>query len=537
MSTGKSGPRLAMSAWIGFVVACVTSWVFSRGPLMLRDMAVIPQPALTSAALGLGNAPPRAAPQDGLLALAGQVVDASVIVRGLVLVAAVLGAIGASLLVRETGGGYLARAAGATIALASPVVVERLLQGQWSLVICAWLLPTIAWAGATGRRGWQWGGMWLASLTPTGGIAGALVGTVTARDRSTPLLGLVLCLPWVVPGFLAEGSGTAPGAGAAAFAARAEKHAGTLGTVLGTGGIWNADAVPSSRHAGAAIAGIVLVGLLAAGAAWRAWQASPARYPSVRPARSPGLLGPLAVLAAGALVVALLGWAAPGCLSWILETVPGGGLLRDGHKFIVLSLPFLVAATGCLRSGAAALALALAVLQVPDAPVALASLRPPDLVRHADVARFATVAEEADGCDVFLPGATPLVDRGDGLPVVNPWFKAVSTVEPGYLVVDGAVVDPPNPRWVAAKEAWERGDVAAVSRLGIGIVADPGTGEILARTSPPAPEPDPSTGDAAHPCDSRGLPGGRGLGFALLAVWLAAVPASLLLGRRRAPGP
>jgi len=58
---------------------------------------------------------------------------------------------------------------------------------------------------------------------------------------------LVLSLPWIVAGLLHPAGGDSDPAGVAAFAARAEGWGGPLLALLGTGGIWNAGAVPASR--------------------------------------------------------------------------------------------------------------------------------------------------------------------------------------------------------------------------------------------------------------------------------------------------
>ena len=60
------------------------------------------------------------------------------------------------------GRGTFGRAAAMTVAVWNPFVVERLLQGQWSLAVAAWLLPLVA----LGRGPAATLAHWLASLTP-----------------------------------------------------------------------------------------------------------------------------------------------------------------------------------------------------------------------------------------------------------------------------------------------------------------------------------------------------------------------------------
>src|SRR3546814_2889180 len=40
--------------------------------------------------------------------------------------------------------------------------------------------------------------------------------------------------------------------------------------------------------------------------------------------------------------LAVLTWAAPGVIGWLAGHVPGGGLLRDGSRFLALCVPLLV---------------------------------------------------------------------------------------------------------------------------------------------------------------------------------------------------
>ncbi|MEH0147743.1 hypothetical protein V6D40_08740 [Corynebacterium sp. Q4381] len=413
----------------GAALVIAVTWPFfvPGEAFALRDMVVFDQMALTRASLGYGDLPARNVPQDALLGILPHPVLA---LRVIMVAAAVAAATSAYRLGRTR----LGQAAAMTVILWNPFVVERLLQGHWSVVAAAWLLPAVAMAAppvATLSH-------WLASLTPTGAVAAALF----ARGKRGALVTAMTCAPWVVAGAVGAAGGAAESTGsaasAAAFAPRAETFAGTLGALMGLGGIWNAEAVPASRHAGFAVFGVVLLPVLAAG-----WRAVPRRW-----------------LAAAALgfAVPLASWA--GLLTPLIEHVPGGGLLRDAHKFLILTLPALTAAAGALNAKLAGAALALAILQVPDAPLALAQLSP-----------TAVTVPPVDhrGRDVFIPGHATLEVVG-GRPVVSPAPKAMNVVEQGALVVDGVVVDEPSPRWVAAQRAYEAGDLGALRELGVGLV-------------------------------------------------------------------
>lgn len=408
----------------GVVLVAAVTWPFLvPGEAFLhRDMVVFDGMALTRAALGFGDLPARNVPQDALLA----VVPHPVFAVRLVMVLAAACAAWAGWRLGRTNAG---KAAAMTVAVFNPFVVERMLQGQWSLAAAAWLLP----AAALGwREGAPWAVVahWAASLTPSGALAAA----VFARGRLGAVTSAVTCAPWAVAGMLAAGGGQASAASAAAFAPRAEGHVGTLGALLGLGGVWNAAAVPASREVGFALFGVVLFGLLALG-----WPAVPRGW----------------LLAAGAgFGVAAASWA--GLTAPLVERVPGGGLLRDAQKWLILAVPAFVAAAGALEARVAKAAAACALLQVPDAPVALAALTPSQLE---------VVEVDHGGRDVLFEGASSLV-LIDGTPTVNPTFKAMNVVEPGALVVDGVVVDAPNARWVAAQGA----DVGTLRALGVGLV-------------------------------------------------------------------
>lgn len=376
-----------------------------------------------------------------------------------------------------------------TVVLWNPFVVERLLQGHWSLVIGAWLLPLITAAGLAGRTPLVWAGMWVASLTPTGALFALLTGVAVSRGRRVPTLifGLLTCLPWLIPGLLAADRAVTTPASVAAFAPRAEAAVATPGALLGLGGIWNAEAVPASREAGFALFGVVLLGVLLS---------------AVR--RCPPVLLGLGALGLGG---ALLAWLLPGLLGWVVATVPGTGLLRDSQKLVMLALPAYAALAGRLRADwLAGLAVALALLQVPDAPRALAQLAPVEVAVDTELVAL------ADGRDVLFLDRTLLGTRDDGAVVLDPHLKALSAVESGALSVDGRLVDPPSPRWSTAREAWFREDVGALADLGVGVVVD---GDRVVETGAPARSPGP--------------------GLVLLAGWLllpVTVAATALLQRR-----
>lgn len=432
---GSTIRQVLLWAWVSLLLGSLLWPLAAPGELLLRDMAVVDNPALSLNALGFGDLPSRNAPQDGALALLGLpgLIPVSWVVRVLLVATGLAGAWGAMQLGR-------AQFTAVTVALYNPFVVERLLQGHWSLVVAAWLLPLVVALRAHPRS--QIVAMWAASLTPTGAVIAGVVAVATSRRRIlTGVFALLAWLPWLVPALLS----TPTSGGAQAFAVRAEAGVGTIGTVVGLGGIWNAGAVPASREAGFAVAGVVLFMVLLAG---------------VRTC-PPALL----ILGLIGLIAALGTWALPGLTSWLVAHVPGVGLFRDSQKLLMLAIPAYVSMAAGLNRPLQWVAVVLALLQVPDAPREVQVLRPAD-------SHTADLAELAAGRDVLIIGTPTLALRDDGLPVVDPRTKAVSLVESGELRVDGILTDPPSPRWAEAVDAWSNRDLAHLHELGVGVVID-----------------------------------------------------------------
>lgn len=457
--------RILLPAWAVLLVGALTHPLLAPGDLALRDMLVLADPALSPGALGMGDLPARNVPQDGLLALVGTLIDASWFARLLIVAAATLGAVGAwwlVIVVRGSRASAFSIAAGMTIAVYNPFVVERLLQGQWSLVIAAWLMPLIAAAALAGCPSSAAGGMFFASLTPTGALAATVMAVATARTwgarAGLGLFGLAASAPWLIPGLLHPESGVSGPHSVTAFAPRAEQFVGTVGSLLGLGGIWNANAVPASRESGFALFGVVLAALLAT--AYR-------RCPR-----------PLLIVAAAGLFVPLIAWLIPELLGWVVSTVPGGGLLRDSQKLLILAIPAYVALAGLLDRWFGVAALTLALMQVPDAPVAVQQLRP------LDVAVDEALVERAAGRDILFLDRGPLTTRPDGAVMIEPHTKAASVVESGELIVDGIRTDSATRRFNAAVEAYETGAFDRLQRLGVGLVVTP-EGSVIETQAPP----------------------------------------------------
>ncbi|WP_412099965.1 hypothetical protein [Corynebacterium aurimucosum] len=460
--------RAALGAW-GLVLVLAVCWPFVLpGEFLWRDMVLLDRPALSAAAFGAGDLPARNAPQDGVLAMVGGAWLARVFILGSASASAWVAGLWAC---QRPQFSPWAAAAAMACAVANPFVIERLLQGQWSLAVAAWLAPVIAWGGLNCHPRVAWLALWAASLTPTGGLFGGLIAVVCEREGRKRWLfacgSLLLWLPWLVPS-LAAGlpvAHGAPAAQAAAFAPRAEAYVGVVGSLLGFGGIWNAAAVPASREHGFALAGLAVAALAVLGAA-------------LLPRRE---LRPLAALAVLGMGLAILGALAPGLTAFAIEHIPGAGLLRDSSKLSLLALPLAVAGIASLRQLPAALALCACLLQAPDAPRELAVLKP----RETGIDR--QLVDDLDGRLTFFTDRPAMVEVDGGI-ALDPYSKAANKLDSGELTVDGVTVDEPSPRYLAAAEAWTNRDLNRLEELGVGAVVEAGS-IVTTTNAQPTPAP------------------------------------------------
>lgn len=434
-------PRLSaptvVIGYAAFLMTLLLGIFVLPGALLQRDMVVLAHPALTVGALGFGDLPARNVPQDGLLALTG-FIDASWFVR-LLLFGCAIGAVWG--VTRLTSNPW-AQAAAITVTLWNPFIVERLLQGHWALVLAAWLVPALIATKGDLRV------YWLFTLTPTGAVFGLIIAVLSSVSKvRTFILGVACWLPWLIPSVLAQPTSTAT----AAFLGRAETYVGTLGAFIGLGGIWNGAAVPASRHAGFAIFGVVLFAFLIFRAGRKWWV--------------------LAALATA--VFGLLLFDAP---RQLFTSLPGAALLRDSQKLALLLLPaVIVAATTVSKRSSALVIIVLALLQVPDAPLALTAVKP--ISARADWQRYPGRVLNLD--------SQGLVVHQDRV-IVDPLSKATDVVESGQLIVDGELTDLPSASYQQAVHYWHKGDTQALVRMGIGSVINDGTRVVLS-DSPPQP--------------------------------------------------
>jgi hypothetical protein len=298
-------------------------------------MVFVPRPRLSRELLGLGTSVARAVPSDLLVALASRAVPADVVQKLVLVGIFVAGGWGAARLapVATTAGG----AAAAALFAWNAYVYERLMIGHWALLVSYAALPwvvgaALAWVAGRAR---VHGLVAALAAAACGSPPGALIAAATALAvvawrswrRAGVVLGAALALnaPWLLPSVLRPGSVPVRPVGAAAFAARPDGPLGTLGSLLGLGGIWNALVVPPGLGSWAwwpAFAVVLAVAALG-------WRTVLERWP---PSAAVGLLAAAAV---GLAVAAA--YAVPGLRSLVdltVQHVPGGGMIRDAQKFV-----------------------------------------------------------------------------------------------------------------------------------------------------------------------------------------------------------
>ncbi|MET8139104.1 hypothetical protein ABZU32_02215 [Sphaerisporangium sp. NPDC005288] len=342
------------------ILGVVALWPALRSGFVLRyDMVFVPDPPVTWPGGGF----PRAVPSDLVVALLAQVVPAAVLQKLILLGIFVLAGTGAAAVValvrpssedgvaRVSGragadpGLLVARTAAAVFYVWNAYFAQRLLLGQWALLLGYAGLPWALLAAV--RGGWR---RLVPALLPAavGGFQAMLVTALLVvpvaatrpgrrwQDGSEAVEGArwpgrrvretlrvlvvvaVLSLPWAVPALLSEAV-TDP-AGVDAFAARADGPFGTLGSLLSLGGIWNADAGVPGQSAWWLASVRLVVAVLAVVA-------------FVRLREAPYRIGLLIAACAG-LAVALTGAYLPGVLKTLITWWPGFGPLRDGQLYI-----------------------------------------------------------------------------------------------------------------------------------------------------------------------------------------------------------
>ncbi|ETZ86697.1 putative membrane protein [Mycobacteroides abscessus MAB_030201_1075] len=211
------------------MAAAVTAPLAAPGYLLIRDAVSTPRSYVTDAALGVGEAAPRAVPQDFFIAVMTVLVDGGVLVKMLLALGLWLAGWGAARLAAQLvpAAGIPGELVAATIAIWNPYVAERLLQGHWSLLVGYGCLPWIALTvirlrTATNLGAWCPLAFWIAvaGLTPTGTVLALIVGLAAATDRRSRVGVLAISVLAAMPWLVASGLGAAVPAGDAAGSTR-----------------------------------------------------------------------------------------------------------------------------------------------------------------------------------------------------------------------------------------------------------------------------------------------------------------------------
>ena len=419
------------------------------GYLLSYDMVFVPAPAFNSAVLGTSGTLPRAVPSDAVMAALARIAPADLVQKGVLLAIFVLACAGAARLL--SGERLPAQLTAGVLYAWNPFVAERLILGQWALLLGYAGLPWVAAAaarlaggpagpapriegrpagpairpaaGLTSPAGGLTGptARLAAAILPAaiGGFAAMLITglvalpvaacqSLTARARAIRIVvvaGLLAAasLPWLIPA-LTRHVATSP-AGVGAFAARADTPFGTLGSLLMLGGGWNAQAVPPGYGGPVSVLSLLLSVLGLAGFALlgrRRWAG-------------------LAVAALAGLVLAMLGAFGAGqdLLRSLIGWWPGFAVLRDGQQFAAplalaeaVGLGLLVARllaarrAAELRFGLVAALVAAPVLLLPGlAWGAAGRLQPVEYPADWLAARKLINADPAPGKALLLPWA------------------------------------------------------------------------------------------------------------------------------------
>jgi hypothetical protein len=337
--TATAGPRRFVGLGLGVGLGLLALGPgLRRGFLLSYDMVIVPHQPFTPTMFGLAGGPPRAVPSDAVLAVLSRIVPADIVQKLVLLSIFALACAGAAaLLEREP---WFARLAAGVFYAWNPFVAERLLIGQWALLLgyagLPWALraaiagPLATWRGA-GRLGLALlpaavGGFAAMAISALVVVPAAVLapGSPTRRRLTSAAAALAVLaaasLPWLIPSMLRTVS--ADPAGIVAFAARADTPFGTLGSLLMLGGAWNAQTVPAGY--GGAWSALWLALVLAAAASYVAFGLRRHRWPGLTFAAVAGLvIASIGVTAAGR-----------GMLRAAIALWPGFAVLWDAQQFM-----------------------------------------------------------------------------------------------------------------------------------------------------------------------------------------------------------
>lgn len=479
---------LAPTLWSALLAALLLGGALGPGYVLTYDMVWVPDLALTPDVWGVGSALPRAVPSDAVVALLDTVVP-GVLLQKLVLLGSLVaaGAGAAALTGRRSLGAQLVAS---SVMVWNPFVVERLVMGHWPVLVGYAVLPWLLlvcrrWTVGTAMPAGVPALLVLGSLSASTGVATAVAALAggwrrrsARRNAGLVVVCLVANLPWLVAGLLHSADATSAGAGARVFAASSEGLLPGPLAAVSLGGIWNTEAVPSSRLGLLSVVSLVLLAALAL-LGWRAHRREPTE----------GLRALVLCWLVG-IGLAVVSWSAPGAVGWVAGHLPGGGLLRDGSRLLALAAPLtavLVArgveslldplpdrATRVLVAGVLAV---VPVALMPDAALGVSGRL--DAVSYpAALSDARSAVQDAPAGDVVLLPFTSYraPEWNDYRKVLDPLprFLGRRAVANDELYVDGRPIPGEDPRAAAVGAALELGSAderaAALAALGVSVV-------------------------------------------------------------------
>jgi hypothetical protein len=489
--------RWAPSAYALALTLVITAPLLAPGYLLLRDAVSTPRSYLSDSAIGLGESAPRAVPQDFAVAVLSAAVDGGVLVKAILMAGVFLAGWGAARLAAQLlpDAGVPGQLVATTVTVWNPYVAERLLQGHWSLLLAYGCLPWVAAAAVRlrtrppERSAWAAVMFWiaLAGLTPTGLMLAAIVALVcitvpgdgVSRMRcgaAVLVIAVLAALPWLTASSLGDTLGGGQASGLAPFAARAEPGLGTLGSLAGLGGIWNAESVPNSRTTVfALLATIVLLTVVLCG------------IPALlrRPETAP-----LLVLAAVSLLSVAVMATGPGLtvLRAVVEGVPGLAVLRDGQKWVALAVPgYALAGAGAMLTlrrwmrpaVSAAVCTAALIAVLPDLAWGVGGSLVPVHYPQGWAAVAARINTDPQNVAVLPPETMRRFSWSGSEPVLDPlprWVRA-DVLSTGDLVVSGRTVTGEGSRAREVHRLLSNGAVrTTLAAAGVGwVVTETGT--------------------------------------------------------------
>jgi hypothetical protein len=461
--------EFALPAVSAALALAVLAPVLTPGFTLVYDMVFTPDQPLLPESVGLGTTPPRSVPADAVVAVLTWVLPGSLVQKLVLFAAIALAAWGAGRLVPARSLGP--RLVAATAYAWTPFVAERLFMGHWPYLLAYACLPWIAAEGIAHRQGAPKSlarlVLWSvpAALTPTGGLLAAGTALATAGWRVLPAL-VVVNAPWWVPSVLRPGAVLSAPDAVDWFAARAENWGGTVVSVLGTGGFWNADVTPLSRE----LPVVPVLTLLIVAIAALGWPVLVRRLPEATR---------LLWLGAAGLVLSLAAHLPFGAaaLRWLVSEVPGAALLRDAQKWVAwwalpLALGFALAIEAARRRAVVVVAALVPLVMTPD--LAWGGWGRLEVVQYPPdyaVVRDVLARDERPGDVLSLPlGAFRRFAWNDDRTQLDPaprWLPRTVVVD-DTVYVDGRAVPGEDTRLPAIREALRDGD--GLGELGIGWV-------------------------------------------------------------------